>query len=119
MRGGSNHYPPEELFPRWRGYDFGAAALGNNWNDLGAMHDTICEPTCLVFKEKHKNNKKPNTWRARTHTRTLTHIHAPQQFIRILAADTIPYLPLKMGIKQKQIAHAYIYDQLLKNYHEA
>lgn len=36
------------------------------------------------------------------------------------AADTIPYLPLKMGIKQeKQIAHAYIYDQLLKNYHEA
>lgn len=36
-----------------------------------------------------------------------------QQCVRILAADTIPYLPLKMGIKQeKQIAHAYIYDQI-------
>jgi len=43
------------------------------------------------------------------------HTHAPQQFVRILAADTIPYLPPKMEIKQeKQIAHAYIYDQLLK-----
>lgn len=45
----------------------------------------------------------------------LAHMYIPQRFVRILAADTIPYLSLKMRIKQeKQIAHEYIYDQLLK-----
>lgn len=48
------------------------------------------------------------------------HTQPPQQFVRILVADTIPYLPLKTGIKQeKQTADAYIYDQLLKIYHQA
>lgn len=78
---------------------------------LVLMHDTVCEPTTGLRKNTQLI-KNPKTWHA--------HTHASRQLVRTPAADTIPYLPLKMGIKQgKQIAHAYIYDQLLKNYHEA
>lgn len=50
-----HHLLPEEPLPRWR-----ATILGGRHLEATGMtfvlRTTLCEPTCLVFKEKHKNN---------------------------------------------------------------
>lgn len=53
-----HHFLSEELFHSWRATVLGGLALGSNYNDFGAMHDTVCESTCLVFKLNTKIIKK-------------------------------------------------------------
>lgn len=78
-----HHFLPQELLPRWR-----AKILGGWHVEASGMtlHDIVW---CL--RKNTRNNKKPPT--------TGAHIHTPQQFVRILPADTIPYLPPKLGTK--------------------
>lgn len=78
--GRQHHFLPQELFPRWR-----AKILGGRHVQATGMtlHNIVW---CL--RKNTRNNKKTPT--------AVVHTHTPQQ-LRILAADTIPYLPPKLG----------------------